>query len=110
ANRFFYLFSGSVFLVIPEILILTYYWFPLIPTVYLVSASLYLIGVQVFWLSVQFIPFDFFEKYQTRLFFAGLFHFMLIMFHLPVILFAIVIVCIAWFIFIRNYYTFETSV
>ncbi len=109
-NRFFYLFMGSCFLVIPEILILNYYWFSLLPYVYVISASLCFISVQVFWLAAQFISIDFFENYQTRLFFAGLFHFMLIMFHIPVILFAAAFVSIAWFIFIRNYYTFETSV
>jgi hypothetical protein len=101
---------GSCFLVIPEILILNYYWFSLLPYVYVISASLYLISVQVFWLAAQFISIDFLENYQTRLFFAGLLDFMLIMLHIPVILFAAAFVSIAWFIFIRNYYTFETSV
>ena len=108
-NSFAKMIGQSIMLLLPELVILFYHWRNLLSLTTLLEACVYLSFIQVFWLSIQYSAYLSSEKGMSRIFYVAMLHFILIMFKVPLIAFSLLIGGMAWFIYSRNYYTFDPT-
>ncbi len=99
----------SLWLVIIDLCLIGYHWADKVSEFSILGAGLFFWLTMLFWMTFSHSKLIWNEKYIKGIYYLGIFLFVLIMFKVPLILFDLAILGCSWWIFKRNYFTFEAQ-